>query len=97
MTNKVFFRLQGGAALGGGGGALTTQTGLQVISGYTPPDATTPASPVAVSSGTSLAASQIPGYTGTENTDGVSSGSAKLLIANLAVGFIGGAAIVALM
>lgn len=90
------FLLQGGAALGGGGGTLSTQTGLQTISGYNPPAATAAPEPTNMSSGTILSASQIPGYTGKENTDGISSGSSKILISQVALGLVGGAVIFAL-
>lgn len=91
------FLLQGGAALGGGGGALTTQTGLQTIAGYNPPAATRPPSPTNFSSGVILSASDIPGYTGQENSKGVSSGSVKLGVAKLIVGAVAGAAVFAML
>ncbi|PWN26079.1 hypothetical protein BDZ90DRAFT_228055 [Jaminaea rosea] len=58
-------RRQNGAGLGGGAGGggddLTSATGLQTISGYTPPQSTEIPSPV-VSSGRILATNQIPGF-----------------------------------
>lgn len=62
------------AALGGGGGQITSQTGLQTISGYDPPANTAVPEPTNFSSGSILSASQIPGYTGKENSQGVSGG-----------------------
>jgi len=76
---------------------LTTNTGLQTISGYTPPDATVAPSPTNYSSGTILQASEIPGYTGKQNTEGVSSGGIKLSVTKVVMGSIAGAVVFALM
>ncbi|PWN47375.1 hypothetical protein IE53DRAFT_390482 [Violaceomyces palustris] len=62
------------AAAGGGGGQPTTYTGLQTISGYTPPPSVALPSPTAAV-GTIIAPSQIPGYGNSSNfgTSGSSS------------------------
>ncbi|KAN0064774.1 hypothetical protein ACQY0O_001831 [Thecaphora frezii] len=49
------------AAAGGGGGVATTYTGVQTISGYTPPPSTRIPTPTP-SAGTIVSASDIPGY-----------------------------------
>lgn len=82
------------AALGGGGGgAQTSQTGLQVISGYDPPASTQPPEPTNYSQGKILSPSQIPGYTGKENSQGVSSSGVKLNPVVLSLGCVFGAAL----
>ncbi|CAO1634589.1 unnamed protein product [Parajaminaea phylloscopi] len=50
-----------GGGAGNGNDALTTATGLQTISGYTPPQSVAPNAPV-VSSGTIIATGDIPGF-----------------------------------
>ena len=73
------------AAAGGGAGVATTYTGVQIISGYTPPPSTQLPAPQ-VSRGTIL--TTIPGYGNNSNTGnalnqgsgmGSSSGALKLL------------------
>lgn len=70
------------AAAGGGAGVLTTYTGVQIISGYTPPPSTQLPAPQ-VSRGTIL--TTIPGYGNGSNTalnqgsSGSSSGAMSLL------------------
>ncbi|UZJ54924.1 hypothetical protein CBS101457_004244 [Exobasidium rhododendri] len=91
------FKQMGGAAAGGGAGTLTTQTGLQSISGYVAPVATVAPSPTNYGSGTILSPSEIPGYSGALNTGGVSSDGIKLNVAKVVVGSIAGAVIFALM
>lgn len=69
------------AAAGGGAGVLTTYTGVQIISGYTPPPSTQLPAPQ-VSRGTIL--TTIPGYgngsqTAYNGASGSSSGAMSLL------------------
>ncbi|EST07405.1 hypothetical protein PSEUBRA_003231 [Kalmanozyma brasiliensis GHG001] len=70
------------AAAGGGAGVLTTYTGVQIISGYTPPPSTQLPAPQ-VSRGTIL--TTIPGYGNGSNaaqnqgSSGSSSGAMSLL------------------
>lgn len=96
VTLTIFFPVQ--AALGGGGGGVqTTQTGLQTISGYNPPDNTSPPAPENYSSGSILVPSQIPGYTGKENSQGVTSGTIRLDVGRTLVGAMIGAAVFAFL
>ena len=90
------------AALGGGGGQITTQTGLQTISGYDPPANTAVPEPTNFSQGTILSPSQIPGYTGKENSQGVSGGGVssdgvKLNVGRMALASTVGAIVFALL
>lgn len=88
LDSYLLEKRQNGAGLGGGAGggdALTTATGLQTISGYTPPASSEIPSPV-VSSGVILATNQIPGF----NTSQSSGAEA------LSYGKVGGHAVAAL-
>ncbi|PWN92459.1 hypothetical protein FA10DRAFT_259637 [Acaromyces ingoldii] len=83
----------------GGGVAASTATGLQTISGYTPPANTQPPTPNNISTGSILSPSQIPGYqadgkgdgTGTTGSNGaisLSSWSSAALISGAVVSFL---------